>query len=267
VNRSVAVVVAILAGCPVPILDAAELPARLQERGSLRVLVTRVSGRNEFFSLEPDGPRGFDRELLEGFCRVHGLRLEPVPVDGWDELVPALLAERGDLIAGRFTVTEARRQRIDFTSEVFPTRAVVVTRRPRARVASPEELGHVRVGTVAGSSLEEAIRRAGVPAATVDSSIRPGQLPAALREGRVEAVVLGTEDAIVARRADPELELGTFLGPPGSLAWGVRKDDGTLLELLDSHIENTRRSIGWNRLVVAYFGEDSVEVLRKAGTR
>jgi len=51
------------------------------------------------------------------------------------------------------------------------------------------------------------------------------------------------------------------------LAWGVRKDDAALLELLDAHIENTRRSIGWNRLVVSYFGEDAIEILRQAGTR
>ena len=265
--RTVLSVAAVVAGLPGTGLEAAELPERLQVRGTLKVLVTRVTGRNEFFSLEPEGPKGFDRELLEGFCRVHDLQLEPVPVDGWDELVPALLAGRGDLIAGRFTVTEARRGKIDFTAQVFPTRAVAVTRRPHPPMETVEGLHRVRVGTVAGSSLEEAIRRAGLPAANVDSSIQPGQLPAAVREGRVDAVVLGIEDAIVARRSDPELELGAFLGPPGSLAWGVRKDDGELLALLNAHIENTRRSIGWNRLVVSYFGEDSVEILRKAGTR
>jgi len=185
VIRSLAILTLVLAGMPALRVEAAELPERIRARGSLQVLVTRVTGRNEFFSLEPDGPRGFDRELLEGFCRVHGLTLEPVPVDGWDELVPALIAGRGDLIAGRFTVTEARRQQIDFTTQVFPTRAVVVTRRPHARVTSVEALQKVRLGTVAGSSMEEAIRRAGVPAANVDSGIRPGHLTDAVSEGRV----------------------------------------------------------------------------------
>jgi ABC-type amino acid transport substrate-binding protein len=258
---------AALASAPGPAIEAAELPARIEERGTLRVLVTRVTGRNEFFSLESEGPPGFDRELLEGFCRVHDLRLEPVPVEGWDELVPALLAGRGDLVAGRFTVTPARSRQIAFTAQVFPTRPIAVTRRPHAGVATPEALRGVRVGTVAGSSLEEAIRKAGVPESRIDSGVGPGRLAEALREGRVEAVVLGIEDAIVARREDPELELGAFVGPPGSLAWGVRKDDSELLALLDAHIENTRRSIGWNRLVVSYFGEDAVEILRKAGTR
>jgi len=265
---ALATFVAALTTClPPSTVEAAELPARIRARGSLRVLVTRVTGRNEFFSLESAGPHGFDRELLEGFCRLHGLELEPVPVDGWDQLIPALLEDRGDLIAGRFTVTEARRQKIAFSVEVFPTRPVVVTRRPHAAVATVEALRGVRVGTVAGSSLEEAIRRAGIPAEAMDSGIKPGQLPEALREGRVEAVVLGIEDAIVARRADPELELGAFVGPPGSLAWGLRPDDGALRELVDAHLENTRRSIGWNRLVVSYFGEDAVEILRKAGAR
>jgi len=250
-----------------PSVLAAELPRRVVERGTLQALVTRVTGRNEFFALGAEPRPGFDRELLEGFCRLHGLELEPVPVDGWDALIPALLAGRGDLIAGRFTETEARREQIDFTVQVFPTRNVVVTRKPHPRVTSEAAFRDVRVGTVAGSSLEEAIRRARVPEASVDAGVRPGGLAEALRSGRVEAVVMGIEDAIVSRSEDPELELGTFLGPPGSLAWGVRKDDEDLRRALDEYLENTRRSIGWNRLVVSYFGSDAVEILRQAGER
>jgi hypothetical protein len=36
--------------------------------------------------------------------------------------------------------------------------------------------------------------------------------------------VLGIERAIAAQREDAQIELGAFLGPPGSLAYGVRKD-------------------------------------------
>lgn len=251
----------------VAVAEAAELPPSVVERGALRAIVTRVTGGDEFFTLRPGDRPGFDRELLEGFCRLHGLALEPVPVDGWDELIPALLVGRGDLIAGRFTETAARRAVIDFTAQVFPTRNVVVTRKPHPAVTSEAALLEVRVGTVAGSSLEEAIRLARVPAALVDSGIPPGGLAEALRAGRVQAVVMGIEDAITSRRGDPELELGAFLGPPGNLAWGVRKEDEVLRHALDEYIENTRRSIGWNRLVVSYFGSDAVEILRQAGAR
>ena len=82
----------------------------------------------------------------------------------------------------------------------------------------------------------------------------------------VKAIVLGVENAIVAQRDDPRIELGTFLGPPGSLAFGVRKGDSALLAALDAYVDNVRRSATWNRRVVEYFGDSAPEVLRRART-
>ena len=98
---------------------------RSSKAGVLRVLAV-VSPEDEFLTDQPGG--GLDRELLEGFAKLRQLRLEVVAIDTWDGLVPALLEGEGDVIAGRFTVTEARRKQIDFTPEVFPTRHVVLTR-------------------------------------------------------------------------------------------------------------------------------------------
>ncbi len=236
----------------------------VKARGSLRVLAVHLDAPDEFFQF--DGPPGFDREMLEGFAALHRVRLEPVAVAGWSDLVPALLADKGDLVAGRFTVTDERRRRIAFTRETFPTRHVVLTLKPTPPVTSLGQLRTLRVGTVRGSSMEEAVRRAGVPPENVDDSVPPGGLPAALAAGKVKAIVLGVESAVVARRDDPRIELGVFVGPPGSLALGVRKGDSALLAALDSYIDNFRRGAAWNRLVVKYFGDSAPEVLRRART-
>jgi ABC-type amino acid transport substrate-binding protein len=240
---------------------AADLAA-VKARGALRVLAVDLKERDEFFQFE--GEPGFDRELLEGFVRLQGLRLEPIAVGGWDELVPALVAGRGDVIAGRFTVTDERKKKIAFTRETFPTRTVVLTRKPTPVVVSLDELRALRVGTIRGSSMAEAVSRAGVPPANVDDGVKPGGLPEALASGRVKAVLLGIESAITAQRDDPQVELGMFVGQPGSLAFGVRLSDAELLQALDRYIQNLRRTATWNRLAVKYFGESAPEVLRKA---
>jgi len=236
--------------------------AAIKAHGSLRVIAVEMKQPDEFFQLE--GPPGFDREILEGFAKLHELKLVPVAVTGWDDLVPALLSDRGDVIAGRFTVTEERKRKIAFTRETFPTRNVVLTRKPAPPVKSLDELRALRVGTIQGSSMAEAVERAGVPAANVDDGIKPGGLPAALASGRVKAVVLGVESAITAQRDDPKIELGLFLGPPGSLAFGLRRQDTALASALDAYIENLRKTATWSRLAVKYFGESAPEVLKKA---
>jgi ABC-type amino acid transport substrate-binding protein len=241
----------------------ADLP-EVKDRGALRVLVMSLRSGDQFFT--PTAGSGFDREVLEGFANLQRVRLDVVPVASWDALIPELLAGKGDLIAGRFTVTESRKKQVAFSSEVFPTRNVVLTRRPHRAVTTVAALREEKVGTVKGTSLAEAVAAAGVPPANVDSTIPSGTLPDALKSGQVGAVVLGVENAISAQRADPALELGVFLGPPTSLAYAARKGDVQLLKALDDYIENLRRTPTWSRLVVKYFGEMAPDVLKKART-
>jgi membrane-bound lytic murein transglycosylase F len=237
--------------------------AEIRARGRLRVLVVPLTATDEFFSDQASRP-GLDREVLEGFCALQHLKLHVVTAPGWGALIPALREGKGDVIAGRFTATEARRKVIDFTLEVFPTRDAVFTRKPHRIVRTLEELRAEKVGTIKGSSMAEAVAAAGVPRANIDDSIPPGGLPEALKQGRVSAAVLGVESIILAQQQDPDLQLGLFLGRSGSLAYGVRKDEPELLKALNEYIDNVRRSQMWSRLVVKYFGEQAQDVLRKA---
>jgi ABC-type amino acid transport substrate-binding protein len=236
----------------------------VKRAGTLRVIVTLDSRRPEFFA-EPQSARpGFDQEVLKGFAALHRVTLTPVFVGGWDALIPALLAGKGDVIAGRFSVTDARRRQIDFTTEVFPYRLVVLTRKPHRVVRTLEELRHERIATSKGTIMVEALQEAGVPASARDDSFPPGGYVEALKSGRATATVWGVESAIASQREDPDLQLGMFIGPPGSLAYGVRKGETALLAALDTYIEGLRRTPTWSRLVVKYFGDSAPEILRKA---
>jgi ABC-type amino acid transport substrate-binding protein len=127
-------------------LRAGDLAA-IKQAGTLRMLSVVVEKEPEFVSSQSERP-GFDREVLEGFARLHRVKLELVPVPSWDGLIPALLKGRGDVIAGRYTATDTRRKQIAFTTEVFPTRPVAVTRKPRVVTtlgeAAPEILRKAR---------------------------------------------------------------------------------------------------------------------------
>src|SRR5262245_35841793 len=118
--------------------------AEVKARGTLRVL----AGEDEnWFSLGREGPPGFEREVLEGFARLHGLAFEVVVVERWDEAIPMLVAGRGDLLAG-VNDTPARRRTIDFTAELLPARSVVVTLHPAPGVTTIAALRAARVATV-----------------------------------------------------------------------------------------------------------------------
>jgi membrane-bound lytic murein transglycosylase F len=255
---------------PAALLSALAIPTAAQDlpelkaKGVLRVLAVPIEDGPQFISTRPGAPPGFDHELLDGLGRLEQLRLEVVIVKSWADLIPQLLEGKGDLIAGGFTATASRRRQIDFTIEAFPTRAAVMTRKPHRVIHGVDELRSEHVGTIRGTSMAEALAGLGVPAANIDSSIPPGGLAAALRAGQVSAAVDGIESALLAARSDPTIQVGMFVGPPESLAYGVRKTSPKLLASVNSYLGNVRKTATWSRLVVKYFGESAPEILKGA---
>lgn len=245
---------------PAALCEAATL--ELKTAGTLRVLA--VPGSPQFVNLAPGALPGFDREVLDGFVAKEKLKLELVTVESWDVLLDALLEGRGDLVAGGVTVTPSRQSRVDFTVEVFPTREMVLTRKPVQVITTLEQLREEKVGTIRGTSMAEALAKVGLAPRNLDDSFPSGTLPEGLRSGRISACVLGVEDAVLAQRADPQIQLGMFLGPRESLAYAVRKEAPALRRALDAYLTNLRRTPTWGRLVVKYFGDAALPVLKRA---
>jgi ABC-type amino acid transport substrate-binding protein len=260
--RSRHALVAVACAALAPLSARAQDLRDLKASGKLRVLAVTVSEGPQFMSPAGAPDPGFDAEILAGFARLHGLTVERVSVGSWDALAASLLKGQGDLVAGGYTNTAARRETVDFTVEVFPTRAVVITRRPTPDVTTLAQLRKLRVSTVKGTSMADGLAAVGVK--QVDDSILPGGVPTALREGKATAAVDGLESALVATRRDPALRIGLFVGSSESLAYAVRKSSPQLLAALNEYLANLRHSPSWNRLVVKYFGASAPEILRRA---
>ena len=118
------------------------------------------------------------------------------------------------------------------------------------------------MGTIRGTTMAEDLALAAIP--RVDLSLEAGQFVRALKDNKITAAVDGVEAALRAKLADPDLQIGLFLGPPRVLAYGVRREDTELLHALDTYVSNLRKTPAWSRLAVKYFGEAAPEILREA---
>ena len=87
------------------------------QRNVLRVILPR----------EPQGmdhlprsgmPKTEEYHLLELYAKETRRELVPVRVDGYDQLIPALLEGNGDIIADNLSVTESRKQQVSFSMPV-----------------------------------------------------------------------------------------------------------------------------------------------------
>ncbi|HXK09687.1 MAG TPA: transporter substrate-binding domain-containing protein [Vicinamibacteria bacterium] len=240
-------------------------PARAAEPTSrpaakLRALVA-ADEMPEMFSFEERGQPGLERELLEGFCRLHGLKLAVVPVRDFDQIIPMLLRGEGDVIAG-IVDTPARRQKVAFSGEIYPVRHLAVTRRPAPAVSRLEDLRTLRVGVIPGTSWEQAVVDAGVPKSKRVTFRDEGALFAGLRAGQADAIVTALLDYALAAKRDPDLVAGAFVGAGLSAAFAVRPEDGLLRDALNGYLQSVRQ--GRHALMFKYLSEDALSLIAQA---
>jgi ABC-type amino acid transport substrate-binding protein len=234
----------------------------LKVPGTLRV-ICGVDDLPELFVV--NRPEGVEREMLEGFARLHQLRIETLQAQRMPDRIPWLLEGRGDMIAGGLVATDARRKLLAFAAETFPIRHAAITRRPHPRVDTVEDLRLQRIAVTQGSSWAEQALLAGVPRANLDDSYTDSrQVLGALRAGKASCSVMSVIGAMAERRRDPALEIGVMIGTPTGMGFAVRKDQPRLLAALNDYVLATRKTPTWSRLVVKYLGPDALEVLKKS---
>lgn len=101
---------------------------------------------------------GIDYDLLDGFAKSLGVVLEVRPVKpSFSELVPDLLAGKGDVIASSFSITPERNKKVAFSTPYFTVKRVVVARKGSG-LLSPADLAGRTGSAVKNSSLHERMK-------------------------------------------------------------------------------------------------------------
>src|SRR5262245_47265712 len=97
-----------------------------------------------------------NRRLKTGNLRVHVVF---IPV-GRDELISGLVEGRGDIAAGNLTITDERREKVDFSDPIGSgVSEIVVTGPGSPRIQSPQDLSGQEVFVRKSSSYYESLQR------------------------------------------------------------------------------------------------------------
>jgi membrane-bound lytic murein transglycosylase MltF len=232
------------------------LEAIVEER-YLRVLTSRSSFD---YTLHDGVPTGYQAEMVKALAarltrRYPGtlpVRFELLPVPS-DQLIPMLLAGRGDLVAARLTKTERRARQVRFSRSYHPVEEWVVGRKGARLPSSPEDLSGLRFAVRAGSShaeslaaLNDRLRAAGrapVERVEVDDTLEIEDLLALVAGGRFDWTVTDSMLGEFVERAYPELEVVEefSLRDQGQLAWALPKDATALAAEVDAVLANFRK--------------------------
>ncbi len=182
---------------------------------------------------------GFDIDM--GIEMAKALGVKPVFVDTlWPSIIPALNLGRFDIIFGGMSVTEARRQQVDF-AEPFMTvgQTVLLNGKHKDTVKSYKDLNDAKFIVVSkpGTTGEEAVQSL-IPQATYETANT--EIEGAMRvfEGTADAFVYDYPFNAVFRALHPSDQL-IFLDEPFTrepIAWAIRKNDPDFLKFLNDFL-------------------------------
>ncbi|SFA94927.1 amino acid ABC transporter substrate-binding protein, PAAT family [Poseidonocella pacifica] len=191
---------------------------------------------------------GFERVLGDELCERAELECTWVTND-WDSIIPNLVSGNYDTIIAGMSITEERRQVVDFAQNYSPPAS--------SAYAALSEDADIEGGVVAAQTSTIQAAHVAESDATVLEYPTPDETVSAVKSGEADAV-FADKDFLVAIVEESEL---VFVGEDVALGEGLgmafRKSDPELRDKFDAAIQSMKDDGTLNELIVEWFGEDA----------
>lgn len=176
--------------------------------------------------------KGVEADLAIRLARALGRPCQFVEVD-WDELIPALMEGKFDIIMSGMTINAARKVRINFTEPYLKVGLMALMRAEdvsKYNSLSSIKESNATVGVVKGTVAEVYARNNFSKTATVRLLLSAGDAVYPLENRRIDLFV-NDSPSVIWLASQNEGKLRAFLTPFNEdyLGWGVRRDDQDLL--------------------------------------
>ncbi|MEM6512548.1 MAG: membrane-bound lytic murein transglycosylase MltF [Pseudomonadota bacterium] len=226
------------------------------DMGELRV-VTRDSPVS--FYDGPDGPGGPEYDLFSRFAKELGVELNIIAVESVSEILPALLSGEAHMAAAGLSVTEARREYLNFGHPYNRVDMQLVYKLGTGKPRSLEDVEGRLIEVMAGSSHAEML--------TTLSELYPGitwhenadlevtDLLTSVAFGDLDLTIADSTEFNIQRHFHPDLRVALDLQLDDPIAWAFPKGKGdTLLTRADEFIIDARRDGTIERIHERYYG-------------
>jgi len=217
-----------------------------------------------FNMLDSNGQlQGFDVDITNALCKQMGVECK-LMIQDWDGLIPGLLAKKYDAIVASMSITEERKQKVDFTNKYYVSPARFVAKKGAGIDVSKKGLKGKVVGVQRATIHENFVRDNFGDSIQIKSYATQDEANMDLTAGRVDLVIA---DATVLQGGFLDTDAGkdyAFIGPSFTDAkWfgegigiAVRKGDGDLKEKLNKAIKDLRKSGVYQKINAKYFDFD-----------
>jgi len=217
-----------------------------------------------FNSIDKDGNLvGFDVDIAKALCEAAKFECEFV-VQDWDGIIPGLIAKKYDAIVASMSITEERKQKVDFTDKYYNTPAKFVARKGANLQITKEGLKGKVIAVQRATIHENFLRDNFGDVVTVNAYATQDEAYLDLASGRADA---GIADSVAIMDGFLNTDQGKdfqFYGPDfNDPKWfgegvgiAVRKGDNDLREKLNAAIKQIRSDGTYKKINAKYFDFD-----------
>ncbi|WP_417667067.1 ABC transporter substrate-binding protein [Roseibium sp.] len=197
-----------------------------------------------FNSLTADGQLvGFDIDIAKALCEEMKVECEFVTQD-WDGMIPALQAGKFDAVIASMSITEERKQKVDFTNKYYNTGpAIAVPKDSKLTGVTDADLKGALLGAQS-STTHSNYAEEKFPSAELKLYPTPDEYKLDVASGRIDAVIddvvvlddwLKSDDGACCKLLGSLTPDPVINGEGAGIA--IRKEDGDLKAMFNKAIE------------------------------
>ncbi|MCF8104680.1 MAG: ABC transporter substrate-binding protein [Desulfohalobiaceae bacterium] len=200
-------------------------------------------------------PDGLDVKAVNWIAEEMGFEVKHQPTE-WDAIIPSLRKKKIDFIASGMTVTEERKEAVNFTIPYNETIMVLVAGKDSDLTVEQAMQSGVRWGVQRGTSEAKWIEDNLLQKGKEFELVHYDSAPLAMEDivnGRIDCAAVSTTSANeIMDKGVPVKILGKYGQPDDTVAYAVRKEDTELLNMLNKGLKRLMATDYWQELNEKY---------------
>ena len=199
---------------------------------------------------------GFDIDVITAVGKAGGFEVEMQHMP-FDTLIAALEGDKIDAIASGMTITEVRKEKINFSNPYYNAAQVIVTREDSPNYTAMDQIKDkvvgVQLGTTGALMAEEVM---GEDNENLKQFRKYNEVFTDLALGRIDAVVVDLPVARTYLRRIPNLEITSEPMSQEEYGFGVKKDNAALLAKINDGLAKIQASGEYDAIADKWFREE-----------
>lgn len=196
---------------------------------------------------------GIDVDIAKAVAEELGMELK-IEDMAFDSVIPAVSSGKADIALAGLTVTDERKENLNFTDTYAKATQVIIAKEDSA-IAGPDDLEGKKIGVQLGTTGD--LYASDIKDAEVEQYNKGFEAVQATMQGKIDAVIIDSEPAKEFVAEAEGLKILDEAFTEEEYAIGIAKDNDELLEKVNKALKSLKESGKLDEIVAEYIKADA----------